>query len=124
MNKECLELIRDVGKYDFLVGTIITILLFILFKGGAGLFIIGMLCSFVNFVINSYANNGLRDTENIFNIILFVASYVVRIGLICSVGIFLILKNDLFFYFFIAGYSAQFISILMYGVKLKTKEGI
>lgn len=124
MSKECLELIRHIGRYDLVVGVGITLLLIPLLGGGAGPFLLGVGCSFINFVINSYTNNMLSGIKSIFNAILFATSYAVRIGLICSIAIFLIVRKEMFFYIFIAGYSAQFISIVVYGLKLRTKEGV
>lgn len=124
MGKECLELIRDIGRYDIVVGVGTTLLLIPLLGGGAGLFLLGIGCSFINFVINSYVNNMLSGIKNFFNAILFVTSYAIRIGLVCSIAILLIVRKELFFYIFIAGYSAQVISIVIYGLKLKTREGV
>ena len=92
-------------------------------KGG-GVFCLGIACSFINFIINCYANNRLSSIKNIFDMFLFVEFYAVRIGLICGIALLLSIRSNLFFYVFIAGYSAQIISIVVYGIKLKVREGV
>lgn len=124
MNEECLKLIKDIGKYDLVIGLLITAILISLLGGGAGLFILGIACSFINFIINSYSNNILSCAKSGFNAVLYLILYAARIGLICSIAIFLIMKNDLFFLVYIAGYSAQGISLVIYGLKLKIREGV
>ncbi|MEG2934952.1 MAG: hypothetical protein RR844_00520 [Clostridium sp.] len=124
MNEECLKLIKDIGKYDLVIGLLITAILIPLLGGGAGLFTLGIACSFINFIINSYSNNILSSAKSSFNAVLYLIFYATRIGLICSIAIFLIMKNDLFFIVYIAGYSAQGISLVVYGLKLKIREGV
>ncbi|MDU4892771.1 MAG: hypothetical protein E6344_20345 [Clostridium sp.] len=124
MNAECLKLIKDIGKYDFVIALITTIILIPLLGGGAGLFSLGIACSFINFIINSYANNIVSCIKNSFSAVLYLMFYAVRIGLVCTIAILLIMRNDLFFFAFIAGYSAQIFSLVVYGLKLKIREGV
>lgn len=124
MKKECVGLIKDIGRYDLIVGGVTSLILIPFFGGGAGLFYLGIGFSFINFIINAYANNRIISIKNIFYESLIVISYVIRSGLICSIAIFLIIKKDLFFFIFIAGYSAQLISIVIYGFRLKTREEV
>lgn len=124
MRRECLELIKEIGRYDLIIGGMVAFALIPLVGGGTALYCLGIACSFINFIINSCANNRLCSIKNIFDALLFVAAYTVRIGIISSIAILLIIRRDLFFYIFIAGYSTQVISIVVYGLKLKIKEGM
>ena len=124
MGKECIDLIKDIGIYDLIIGGVISLILIPFFGGGAGLFYLGLGCSFINFIINSYANHRIISTKNIFHEFLIIISYVIRGGFICSIAMLLIIKKDLFFFIFIAGYSAQLISIVIYGLRLNTREEV
>lgn len=124
MNKENIQLIKTIGSYDLIIGIIVSVILLIFFDEAGGLFFIGIGCSFINFTINSYANNLLVNVKSGIEILIIVLSYIVRIGLICSIAILLILKSEVNFFIFIAGYTAQFISIILHGVELKVKEGV
>lgn len=124
MKKECLELIKKIGRNDLIIGGVLTLMLIPFFRGGAGLFILGIVCSFINFIINSYANTKIGRGNTIFDGLLFVALYAVRILIICSISIVLIIKGELLFFIFIAGYSSQFLSIILYGFDLKIREGV
>ncbi len=124
MNKENIQLIKTIGTYDLIIGIMVSVILILIFGEAGGLFFIGIGCSFINFIINSYANNMLVNIKKGIEILLIILSYIARIGLICSIAILLMLKGEVNFFIFIAGYSAQFISIILHGVELKVKEGV
>lgn len=124
MRKECIEIIKDIGKYDFIIGNVVSLIL-IWFLGSMGiLFYFGIGCSYINFIINAYASNRLYSIRNLFSELIVIVSYIIRSGFICSLAIFFIIKNDLNFLLFIVGYTAQIISILIYGLKLMAREGV
>lgn len=124
MDKENIQLLKTIGNYDLIIGIIGSMILFPFFRETSVIFIIGIGCSFINFIINSYANNMLVNIKKGIDILFIILSYILRIGFICSIAILFILRNEVNFFIFVGGYTAQFLSIILHGVKLKVKEGV
>ncbi len=123
MNKECLHLVKVIGVYDCAIGIIVSSILTLFFNWNSWFFLLGIGCSLVNFIINSYSIQMMTRYIR-FKGLLIIFSYLFRIGFICSISLAVIVKSEVSFFIFIAGYTAQFIAVGGYGFKLKNQEGM
>ncbi len=124
MNKECSEVIKLVGLLDSIIGIIVSLILMLFFNWISWFFLLGIICSFVNFIINSLTTEMIIMKDKRFKGLLILLSYIVRIGLVCGISLAIIKKSEVSFFIFIAGYTAQLLAILCYGFSLKSQKGV
>ncbi|MFR1709880.1 MAG: ATP synthase subunit I [Clostridium sp.] len=124
MNKECLDIIKIVGLFDFIIGIIVSLILMLFFNWISWFFLFGIVCSFINFIVNSLTTQMIIMKDKRFKGLLILLSYVVRIGLVCGISLAIIRKSEVSFFIFIAGYTAQLIAVLCYGFTLRSQEGV
>lgn len=124
MDKDSVNLIKIVGFYDLIISIIVSLFLYLLLGIRDYFFGLGILCSFINFIINAYTTEKLIVKHSNFKVLGILLSYIVRIGLVCGTGLAIVTKSKIGFAIFIAGYSAQLIAIVLYGLKLKKMEGV
>lgn len=120
---ESKKLLKTVGFYDFIIGSVFSLVLYIFFKEQGGIFLWGIGISYINLLINSYALRSLTIASNVFKAITLLFSYFIRIFLVCGIGILLFMINPSNIFIFIGGYTAQFLSICLYSMKIK-EEGV
>ena len=124
MNKECLDITKLVGLFDFIIGIIVSLILMLFFGGISWFFLLGIVCSFVNFIVNSFTTQMITMGDKRFKGLLILLSYITRIGLICGISLAIIKESEVSFFIFIAGYTAQLLAVLCYGFSLKSQEGV
>lgn len=124
MNKECSDIIKLVGLFDFIIGIIVSLILMFFFSWISWFFLLGIVCSFVNFIVNSFTTETIIIKDRKFKGLLIILSYIVRIGLVCGISLAIIKKSEVSFFIFIAGYTAQLLAVLCYGFSLKSQEGV
>ncbi len=123
MDKDCLHLVKVISIYDCIIGILISSILTFFFNWSSWFFLLGIGCSLVNFIINSYTIQMMTRYKR-FKGLWIIFSYLFRIGFICSISLAVIVKSEVSFFIFIAGYTAQFIALGGYGFKLKNQEGM
>ena len=117
------NLLKDIVFYDFIIGIIFSLVLYIFLKEQGLLFLLGVGISYINLCVNSYTLKIFIVVNGTLKVIIMIFSYFLRIFLVCSVGILLFKINYLFIFLFIGGYTAQIISISICGIKVK-QEGV
>lgn len=118
MDKSSFELIKVVGMYDFVIGILISIILLPFLNIQSCNFALGILCGFINFIINAFTTKQISKDCCKSRLMMILLSYGVRIALVCGIGITLAKVSIVSFIVFIVGYSAQLLSILLYGLRL------
>ncbi|MEW8994759.1 ATP synthase subunit I [Clostridium sp.] len=124
MNKECLDIIKIVGLFDSIIGIIVSLILMFFFSWISWFFLLGIVCSLVNFIINSFTTETIIMKDKRFKALLILLSYTARIGLVCGISLAIIKESEVSFFIFIAGYTAQLLAVLCYGFSLKSQEGV
>ncbi|MDU1413047.1 MAG: ATP synthase subunit I [Clostridium sp.] len=124
MNDESKGIIKIVGMYDLIITILVTLVLFVFVKVKVLYFALGIMFSFINFIINAFTTGKTASKNCRFKVFLILLSYAIRIGLVCGTGVVIINSNRLSFFIFIAGYTAQIIAIVLYGLRLKKLEGM
>ncbi len=122
MSKIDRPLLKKIGKYDLSVGITITTILYLVIGNSSLFFLLGIFHAYVNFLINSACITFLLLKRGMFKNILNILGHMFRILLVCITSIIIIKNNELNFFIYIIGYTAQIGSIVMYGVRLNLKE--
>lgn len=116
-------LLKTIGLYDLILGTIASIVLSKFFGINAVLFLIGIVLGFINFLINSYATKKILYKKKGGGLT-YVLSLLARIIIICGPAIIIFTQSEVRFFIFISGYISQIFSIVCYGVNLKRREEV
>lgn len=123
MGNELKHLLKTIGLYDLMLGSIVSIILWRFFGSEATLFLAGIGLGFINFLINSYATKKMVDKQKGGGMT-YILSLFVRIMVICGPAIIIFTQSEVSFFIFISGYISQILSIVCYGVKLKRREEV
>lgn len=117
--KEDLQLtLKKVVFFNVIVGFILTIVVYILSKNNAWIVLLGLAVATLNFVLNGLVTSLVisKQGAKVYNIL----SLAVRIVIIAVIGYVLYTYNTLNVIFYVLGYSAQFISLILYGLTVKS----
>ncbi|MEG1256476.1 hypothetical protein [Clostridium sp.] len=124
MNKECVNLIKTIGFYDLVIGIIISLILLWPFGVSSLFFLLGIICGFINLIINSYTIEMQLMRDNSFKGLLVILSYICKMVIVCGTSLAIIVKSEVSFFIFISGYTAQILAVLCYGVSLGKHERV
>ncbi|MEG0308184.1 MAG: hypothetical protein RR636_09590 [Clostridium sp.] len=124
MNNECMNLIKTIGFFDLVIGIIFSLILSGPFGMISWFFLLGIMCGFVNIVINSCTIEMQLMKETSFKGVLTVISYIFKISIVCGTSLVIIAKSEISFFIFIAGYTAQILAVLCYGNSLRKRERV
>lgn len=117
------KLLKEVVFYDFIIGVIFSLILYIFLKEQGLIFLLGIGISYINLFINSYTLKIFIHVNDTLRVIIMIFSYLIRIFLVCSIGVLLFMINEFLIFLFIGGYTAQILSISICGIKAK-QEGV
>ena len=123
MNKLNRIFLKKMAIYDLLLSLLFIGVGCFFIKFSAFFFLLGILCAFINLIINSLVNNLFLLKEGLIKTIIVVTSLLFRVSLVCIPGIILISYSKINFFIYIVGYTAQMISLVLYGFSLKNSEG-
>lgn len=109
-------LLKKVAVIDLIVGCMLTPIIYLFLKNAALIFVVGLFVSSLNF-----AQNGVFSAISLYkkNQMYSFLGYILRIALVCIVAIIIFKQNDFNIIPFLLGYSAHYISILLYGISIK-----
>lgn len=117
--KEDLQLtIKRVVFFNVIVGFILTMVVYVLSKRYIPILLLGLAVATFNFVINGLVTSCVVSKQG-GKIYSFLSS-IVRVVLVAVIGYVLYTYNTLNVIFYILGYSAQFISLVLYGLTVKS----
>jgi ATP synthase protein I len=110
-------LLKKIAIYDLMLAMCFIGLGYFFISSSSLFFLLGIFFAWINLAVNSLATNFLLLKEGTIKRILGIGSNLFRILLVCVTGIIIITKNDLNFIIYIIGYTAQLISIVLYGIR-------
>lgn len=118
MNKENKKLLTYILKYDLILSLIFLIIGWIALKNISIFFIIGLFVAYINLYINAIS------VEKLLNQVAspkvgMILSQLGRVMLVTAIGGIIVIKSHFGFLLFVIGYSAQLISMIIYGFKCK-----
>ena len=117
MENDLRILLKKVAIIDLIIGCMLTPIIYLLFlKYAALIFVLGLSISLVNFV-----QNGVFSIISLYkkNQLYCFVGYVLRMVLFGIVAIIIFKQNEFNVIPFLLGYSAHYISIVLYGLSIK-----
>lgn len=116
MKNDLRILLKKVAIIDLIVGCMLTPIIYLLLKNAALIFVIGLFIALVNF-----AQNGVFSAISLYkkNQLYCFIGYTFRIVLVCLVAIIIFKQDEFNIIPFLLGYSAHYISIVLYGLSIK-----
>ena len=124
MNSDFKKMFKKIALYDFFISLVFTTVIYFTAKPYALFFLLGLIIALMNFYVNGITVEYSLDNKNMKNkgIIIVVGSFI-RVLLVSVIG-FAIGRHNMFnIIAYIFGYSAQFISLVYYGINNKNIGG-
>lgn len=119
MNSEFISMFKKVLMYDVVIAIMFTVVIYLISKVHALFFILGLIIAIVSFFINGYIVNYTLGSTTKNNKVIMLLGFLSRVLLICLVGIIIAKFNKYGVLTYVLGYSSQFISLVLYGIKIK-----
>ena len=117
--KEDLQLtIKKVVFFNVIVGFILTMVVYVLSMKYIWILLLGLVVATLNFVINGLITSYVvsKQGAKVYSIL----NSIVRVVLVAVIGYILYTHNTLNVIFYVLGYSVQFISLILYGLTVKS----
>jgi ATP synthase protein I len=109
-------LLKKIATIDLIVGCMLTPIIYLFIKNAALIFVVGLLVSLINFTQSGiFSAITLHKKNQLF----YFVGYILRIVFVCLVAIIIFKQNDVNIIPFLLGYSAHYISIVLYGLSIK-----
>lgn len=119
LNKVFLE---NIAKYDLILSLFFVGISYFFIKSSALFFLLGIFYAYTNLMINSFVTNHVVKGEYNGKRFFVLIFSILRVALVGITGIIIISKSNLNFIIYIIGYTSQLISIIFYGLSLRTSE--
>ncbi|WP_157785667.1 hypothetical protein [Clostridium tunisiense] len=115
-------LLKKIATYDLGLCLIFITVGYIFYGISAMFFFLGIFFAYVNLSINSLVTSYLLTKCNPGKRMFILFGTLFRTLLVSITGIIIITKSDLNFIIYIIGYTSQLISMVLYGLNLKSSE--
>ena len=124
MNSSFNKMFKKIALYDFFISLVFTTVIYFTAKSYTLFFLLGLIIALMNFYVNGITVEYSLDNKNMKNkAILVVVGSFIRVFMVSMIG-FVIGRHNMFnIIAYILGYSAQFISLVYYGINNKNIEG-
>ena len=119
MNSDIYNMLKKVFLFDLILGILLAFAIYALAKAWLLYFIFGLLLAYLSLVLNTIITNASIGKEGKPKVHLIILGFVLRVLLICIIGIVIYVHNTSNMIAYIAGYSVQFISLTFYGLTNK-----
>lgn len=119
MRDELQYMLRKMIVIDSIVGLILTIITYIIFKGYAFIFLFGYLLACMNFFISSFVARATFYNENFNGQGIMLLSSGIKVLFVSVVGVILFKYNHTNVIPYMAGYTSHFVPIILYGTNKK-----
>lgn len=118
MNEDLRYMFRKVILFDTILAIILSIINYFLFKKYMVLFLMGLLIAIFSFLINGLLTEYAFTKKKENHTLVTLVGFVMRVALVCAIGITIYKNNEFNIVAFMLGYSFHFISITLYGIKI------
>ena len=123
MNSDFRNMFKKIAIYDFFISLIFITIIYFTAKSYALFFLLGIIIALMNLYVNGITVEYSLDSKNLKGKGVIVIGSFIRVLLVSVIG-FAIGRHNMFnIIAYIFGYSAQFISLVYYGIKNKDIEG-
>ncbi|MCB2293176.1 ATP synthase subunit I [Clostridium algoriphilum] len=123
MNSDFKNMFKKIALYDFFVSLVFITIMYFTAKSYVLFFSLGVIIALLNFYVNGITVEYSLNNKNTKNSWIIVVGSFIRVFLVSVIG-FTIGRHNMFnIIAYIFGYSAQFISLLYYGMNNKNIEG-
>ncbi len=123
MNNDFKKMFKKIVLYDFFISLIFTAVIYFTAKSYALFFLLGLIIALTNFYVNGITVEHSLNNKNTKNSGIIVIGSFIRVFLVSIIG-FIIGRHNIYnIIAYIFGYSAQFISLVYYGLNTKNIEG-
>ena len=122
MNSDFRSMFKKIAIYDFFISIIFITIIYFTVKSYALFFLLGIIIALMNLYVNGITVEYSLDSKNLKGKGIIVIGSLIRVLLVSVIG-FAIGRHNMFnIIAYIFGYSAQFISIVYYGINNKRIE--
>ena len=122
MNSDFRNMFKKIAIYDFFITLIFITIIYFTAKSYALFFLLGIIIALVNLYVNGITVEYSLDSKNLKGKGMIVIGSFIRVLLVSIIG-FAIGRHNMFnIIVYIFGYSAQFISLMYYGINNKNIE--
>lgn len=118
---EVKKMLKGITFFDFIVGSVISTILYFTYEKYAWMFLIGLAVAVINFIIGGILIERVL-LKNKAPGIFFVLLKVLRIFLICSVPVIFLKNNTNSILFYMLGFVSHFIAIILYSILNKNSD--
>ena len=122
MNSDFKNMFRKIAVYDSVISLVFITIIYFTVKSYALFFLLGIIIALMNLYVNGITVEYSLDSKNLRGKSIIVIGSFIRVLLVSVIG-FAIGRHNMFnIIAYIFGYSAQFISIVYYGINNKRIE--
>ncbi|WP_298846928.1 ATP synthase subunit I [Clostridium sp.] len=123
MDSNFRNMFKKIAIYDFFISLVFITIIYFTAKSYALFFLLGIIIALMNLYVNGITVEYSLDSKNLKGKGVIVIGSFIRVLLVSVIG-FAIGRHNMFnIIAYIFGYSAQFISLVYYGIKNKDIEG-
>ncbi|QGU94136.1 ATP synthase subunit I [Clostridium bovifaecis] len=121
-NDEIQQMLKNMVYLDLIVGLVLGILVYLINPNYVLICLLGFFLAIVSFYINSYTVKYIltRNKEN--SKVLIILGYFLRIFLVGIIGVVLFTHNRFNIIAYTLGYTFRFLSLILYGLSLKSNN--
>ncbi|MFD3158255.1 hypothetical protein ACFIJ5_15635 [Haloimpatiens sp. FM7330] len=112
-------MLKKIISFDLLFGITFAVISYCFFKKYTIPLILGIVVVMISFILSTFSVNYSLNKKN-YNLISSI-SFIFRVFLVCTVAIVLAKINVYYIIPYLIGYSCNFLSIIIYGLTLKTE---
>jgi len=119
VNSDFKNMFRKIAVYDLVISLVFITIIYFTAKVYALFFLLGIIIALLNLYVNGITVEYSLDSKNVKNKGIIVMGSFIRVLLVSIIG-FAIGRHNMFnIIAYIFGYSAQFISLVYYGINNK-----
>ncbi|WP_291579333.1 hypothetical protein [Clostridium sp. UBA6640] len=119
MYNENTSLLKQVASFDLILSLIFISIGYFIFGKACLFFMLGIGIALINLLVNSLVLNISVKENNSMSKIILMLSQIYRILIVSLVAAYIVNRSTINFLIFIAGYTSQIISLILYGFKAK-----
>ncbi|MGH4051865.1 MAG: ATP synthase subunit I [Clostridium sp.] len=117
MDSDFRKMFKEIALYDFFISLIFATVIYFTIKSYALFFILGVIIALVNLFVNGIITEYSLNGKNVKSTGIIVLGSIIRVIFVGLIG-FMIGRHNIYnIIAYIFGYSLQFISLAVYGIK-------
>lgn len=114
------NMLKNVVIYDSILAVLICALALVVKSSYIGAALLGLFIAALNFAANSILTNFIFVKEKCNKIFLLIGG-ILRVAIVCVIAYVLYKINEFYIVAYMVGFTAQYISIVIYGLKIRNE---